>query len=161
MARLASTESCWPGQMLANMPRMIEIQPGLVLPEENLTERFVRSSGPGGQNVNKLSTAVELRFDMRACENLNEQVKIRLARLAGRRLTLEGVIVIFADQFRTQERNRADARERLAELVRQALIAPKTRRATRPTLGSKKRRLEGKSKRGEVKKLRSGKPDHD
>lgn len=147
--------------MLANMPRMIEIRPGLVLPEENLTERFVRSSGPGGQNVNKLSTAVELRFDMRACESLNEQVKTRLARLAGRRLTLDGVIVIFADQFRTQERNRADARDRLAELVREALIVPKTRRATRPTLGSKKRRLEGKSKRGEVKKLRSGKPDHD
>jgi ribosome-associated protein len=111
--------------------------------------------------VNKLSTAVELRFDMRACESLNEQVKTRLARLAGRRLTLDGVIVIFADQFRTQERNRADARDRLAELVREALVVPKTRRATRPTLGSKKRRLEGKSKRGEVKKLRSGKPDHD
>ena len=161
MALGTSTESCLPGKMLANMPRMIEIRPGLVLPEENLTERFVRSSGPGGQNVNKLSTAVELRFDMRACESLNEQVKIRLARLAGRRLTLDGVIVIFADQFRTQERNRADARDRLAELVREALIVPKTRRATRPTLGSKKRRLEGKSKRGEVRKLRSGKPDHD
>jgi ribosome-associated protein len=161
MALGTSTESCLPGKMLAIMPRMIEIRPGLVLPEENLTERFVRSSGPGGQNVNKLSTAVELRFDMRACENLNEQVKSRLARLAGRRLTLEGVIVIFADQFRTQERNRADARDRLAELVREALIVPKTRRATRPTLGSKKRRLEGKTKRGEVKKLRSGKPDHD
>ena len=147
--------------MLANMPRMIEIRPGMSLPEENLTERFVRSSGPGGQNVNKLSTAVELRFDMRACEVLNDQVKTRLARLAGRRLTLEGVIVIFADQFRTQERNRADARDRLAEMVREALIVPKTRRATRPTLGSKKRRLEGKSKRGEVKKMRSGKPDHD
>jgi ribosome-associated protein len=144
-----------------NVIAMIEIRPGLVLPEENLTERFVRSSGPGGQNVNKLSTAVELRFDMRACESLNEQVKTRLARLAGRRLTLDGVIVIFADQFRTQERNRADARDRLAELVREALVVPKTRRATRPTLGSKKRRLEGKSKRGEVKKLRSGKPDHD
>lgn len=147
--------------MLANMPRMIDIRPGMSLPEENLTERFVRSSGPGGQNVNKLSTAVELRFDMRACEVLNEQVKTRLSRLAGRRLTLDGVIVIFADQFRTQERNRADARDRLAEMVREALIVPKTRRATRPTLGSKKRRLEGKSKRGEVKKMRSGKPDHD
>ena len=140
---------------------MTEIRPGMELPEENLSERFVRASGPGGQNVNKLSTAVELRLDLRAVGFLDDTARARLETLAGRRLTLEGVIVIFADRFRTQERNRADARERLAALIREALVVPKTRRATRPTLGSKKRRLEGKSRRSEVKKLRGRKPDAD
>lgn len=140
---------------------MTEIRPGLELPEDALSERFVRASGPGGQNVNKLSTAVELRFALARADFLDEGAKARLAELAGRRLTLDGEIVIFADRFRTQERNRADARERLAGLIRDALVAPKARRATRPTLGSKKRRLEGKSRRSEVKKLRSRRPDAD
>jgi ribosome-associated protein len=139
----------------------IELGPGISVPEEDLSERFVRSSGPGGQNVNKLSTAVELRFRLRQTTILHEAAKTRLARLAGRRLTLEGEVVIFADRFRTQERNRADARERLADLIREARISPKIRRATRPTLGSKQRRLEGKSRRGEIKRMRGTRPDAD
>ena len=131
------------------------------LPEENITERFVRASGPGGQNVNKLATAVELRFDLGACTRYEPDVKARLKALAGRRHTLSDEIIIFADRFRTQERNREDARQRLAEMLAKALIAPKARRATRPTLGSKKRRLESKSRRGQVKRLRNSKPDHD
>jgi ribosome-associated protein len=138
-----------------------ELTPGITIDDTDLSERFVRASGPGGQNVNKLSTAVELRFNMAACESLTEPVKARLAKLAGRRLTLDGVIVIFADRFRTQERNRADARERLGQMIAEALISPKSRRPTRPTLGSKMRRLEGKTRRSEVKKLRGGRPDHD
>lgn len=149
-----STESCF-------CQFMTEIRPGLPLPEALLSERFVRATGPGGQNVNKLSTAVELRFNMRACTFLTEAAKARLSKLAGRRLTLEGEIVLFADQHRTQDRNRQDARERLAALIREAMISPKTRRATKPTYGSKLRRLEGKSKRGEVKKMRQRRPDQD
>ena len=128
--------------------------PHIALDEAELDETFVRASGPGGQNVNKLSTAVQLRFDVRRSSSLPDAVAVRLMRLAGRRLTAEGVLVISAQRFRTQERNRADARERLAELVAEAAVPPVPRRATRPTLASKKRRLEAKTQRGAVKRLR-------
>jgi ribosome-associated protein len=128
-----------------------------VIPEEELEESFVRASGPGGQNVNKVSTAVELRFDVRRSQVLTPSVRARLVRLAGRRLTKDGVLVIRADRFRTQEQNRSDARARLAELVQEAAIEPKFRIKTRPTKASKERRLEGKSRRTEVKRGR-GKP---
>lgn len=132
------------------------VSPEIAIPDEELEESFVRASGPGGQNVNKLSTAVQLRFDVRRSPSLPNAVAIRLMRLAGRRVTQDGVLVLVAQRFRTQERNRADARERLAELVREALVPPKPRRPTRPTLASKARRLEGKARRGVVKRLRGG-----
>ncbi len=135
---------------------MIRIAPRVVLDETELVETFVRASGPGGQNVNKLSTAVQLRFDVRSSPSLPDDVRERLERLAGKRLTTEGVIVITAQRFRTQERNREDARERLFELIRQAAVRPEIRRPTRPTLASKKRRLEGKARRSTVKSLRGG-----
>jgi len=124
------------------------------IPEEELEESFVRASGPGGQNVNKVSTAVELRFDVRRSPSLPPAIRARLSRLAGRRLTKDGVLVIRADRFRTQEQNRADARQRLAELVADASIEPKPRIKTRPTKASKERRLEGKTRRSQVKKGR-------
>lgn len=133
---------------------MLEITPDLTIADWELTESFTRASGPGGQNVNKVSTAVELRFEAARSPHLSEAVKKRLKRLAGRRWTLEGAIVIRAEEARSQARNRAIARERLAELIRKALIAPKRRIATRPTLGSQKRRLKAKKVRGEVKTLR-------
>lgn len=133
--------------------------PHIAIDEAELHESFVRASGPGGQNVNKLSTAVQLRFDVRRSAALPNAVAVRLMRLAGRRLTSDGVLVISAQQFRTQERNRADARERLAKLVAEAAVPPVPRRATRPTLASKKRRLEAKTQRGATKRLRGAPVD--
>ena len=140
---------------------MIRVTNTVSIDERELEERFVRSSGPGGQNVNKVSTAVELRFDVRNSATLSDGVKSRLTRLAGCRMTDDGVLVIRAERFRTQDRNRDDARERLVELIRQATHIPKHRVATKPTRASKERRLEGKGKRAVVKKLRSSRPDFD
>jgi len=133
----------------------------LSLDPGELTISFIRASGPGGQNVNKVSTAAQLRFDLRNSPSLADPVKARAARLAGSRLTTDGVIVITADRFRTQSLNRDDAIDRLLELLREAAVPPKPRRKTRPTLASKTRRLESKSKRGGVKKLRTVKPGLD
>jgi ribosome-associated protein len=133
---------------------MLRIARDLSIDENNIDISFVRASGPGGQNVNKLSTAAQLRFDTRQI-TLPEDAAARLLRLAGQRMTKDGVIVIHAQRFRTQERNRSDAIERLVELLREAMIRPVPRRPTRPTLGSKKRRLEGKKRRGDVKAKRS------
>jgi ribosome-associated protein len=133
---------------------MIRITHTLSIDEAELEESFVRSSGPGGQNVNKVSTAVELRFDVRASPNLTESVRARLEKLAGSRLTKTGVLIIFADRFRTQDSNRSDARARLVALIKQATIVPKFRVKTKPTKASKERRIEGKKLRSDVKKMR-------
>ena len=137
---------------------MIRITDQISIDESELDESFVRSSGPGGQNVNKLSTAVQLRFDVRHSPSLPNEVAVRLMRLAGRRMTKSGVLVIIAQNHRTQERNRAEALERLVKLVREAAVAPVPRRATRPTKASKEKRLEGKKLRSGIKGLRRAKP---
>ncbi len=133
---------------------MIHVTGTIYLDEQELSETFVRSSGPGGQNVNKVSTAVQLRFDVQQSPSLPEDVRQRLKKLAGKRLTSEGVLVIDARRFRFQERNRQDALERLLELIRQATIKPKPRRKTTPTLSSKVKRMDSKRIQGEKKRLR-------
>jgi ribosome-associated protein len=137
---------------------MIRITATIALDEREIAESFIRSSGPGGQNVNKLATAVQLRFDVRHSRSLPDEVRVRLEKLAGRRLTRDGVLVITAERHRTQERNRQDARERLVALIRQAAIRPKLRRATKPTAGSRERRIKAKKRRSGIKRLRSVKP---
>jgi ribosome-associated protein len=136
----------------------IRITDQISIDESELHESFVRSSGPGGQNVNKLSTAVQLRFDVRHSPSLPSDVAVRLMRLAGRRMTKDGVLVIIAQNHRTQERNRAEAQERLIDLIRQAAVRPIPRRATKPTRASKQRRIEGKKRRSVIKRQRQSKP---
>jgi ribosome-associated protein len=139
----------------------MRITPTLDIDEAELEERFVRASGPGGQNVNKVSTAVELRFDVSANRSIPEYALGKLKRLAGRRLTTEGVIVIQADRFRSQEQNRSDARARLKELIAESLERPKPRIKTKPSRGARERRVDAKTTRGQVKKMRSRKVDMD
>ena len=140
---------------------MIPVTPRISLDDSEIEETFVRASGPGGQNVNKLSTAVQLRFDVRRSRSLPNDVAIRLMKLGGQRITREGVLVITAQRFRTQERNRADARERLVDLIREAAVPPVPRRPTRPTFSSKQERLEGKKRGSDVKRFRTGRPQED
>jgi ribosome-associated protein len=134
----------------------IQITARLGVEDAELEESFIAASGPGGQNVNKVATAVQLRFNLAKCETLPEGVKARVRVLAGRRLSHDGVIVITANRFRTQLQNRADARERLFEMIRAAAVAPVYRKPTRPTKASKTRRLEAKSQRADIKRMRRG-----
>lgn len=141
---------------------MIQVTRRLAIDAREIEESFVRASGPGGQNVNKLATAVELRFDVRASPSLPDAVKGRLAALAGRRLTKDGVLVITAQRHRTQERNRADALERLLDLLRRAAEPPPPpRRPTRPSKAAKGRRMDAKTRRGAIKRLRGRGPEGD
>lgn len=140
---------------------MLRINHRIEIPDAELSEQFIRASGPGGQNVNKVASAVELRFDAQHSPSLSNDVRMRLLRLAGRRATKEGVIVIRAERFRTQERNRADARDRLARLIRRAAVPVKPRIKTRPTRASVERRLRAKARRSHLKRGRGEKQDLD
>ena len=140
---------------------MIAITDTLGLDEGEISESFIRASGPGGQNVNKVSSAVQLRFDARRSPSLPHEVRARLERIAGRRLTREGVIVIAAHRHRSQEQNRKDARQRLVEMIREAVKPPVPRRATKPTKASRRRRLDTKARRSKIKRLRGEKPAFD
>lgn len=140
---------------------MLEITDRISIDDSELHESFVRASGPGGQNVNKVATAVQLRFDARHSSSLPAAVRARLEKIAGNKLSSEGVIVITANRHRTQALNREDARDRLVELIRRALVVPKVRRPTKPTYGSKLRRGEEKRRRSEVKQLRRVRPEKD
>lgn len=133
---------------------MIVVTPEITLDEDELIETFIRASGPGGQNVNKVSSAVQLRFDVRRSRNLPDNVAVRLMKLAGSRMTQDGVLILTAQRFREQERNRADARARLIALIVAAAVAPIKRRASKPTAGSQERRLSGKTVRAKVKATR-------
>jgi ribosome-associated protein len=137
---------------------MHRVTDNISIDDSELSETFVRSSGPGGQNVNKVSSAVQLRFDVRGSPSLANDVAVRLMRLAGKRLTKDGVIVIIAQTHRQQERNRADARERLFDLIRQAAVRPIPRRATKVPKAQKRKRIEGKKHRSAIKNMRGGKP---
>jgi len=137
---------------------MLRVTDTISIDDAELSESFVRSSGPGGQNVNKVSSAVQLRFDVRHSPSLPNDVAVRLMLLAGNRLTKDGVIVIIAQSHRAQERNRADARERLFDLIRQAAVRPVPRRATKVPKAQKRKRIEGKKHRSTIKRLRGGKP---
>jgi ribosome-associated protein len=134
---------------------MLRVSPTISIDDSELEESFIASAGPGGQNVNKVATAVQLRFDVVRSPSLPDPVRHRLIALSGSRLTKDGVLVLTGRQYRTQERNRADVRERLIELVREAAVIPKKRRPTRPTRASKERRLEGKKNRASIKRGRS------
>ena len=140
---------------------MLKVTDQISIDESELSEAFVRSSGPGGQNVNKVSSAVQLRFDVRRSPSLPNDVAIRLMKLAGHRLTKDGVIVVVAQEHRDQSRNRAEARERLFDLIREAAVKPTVRRATRVPKSAKRERLESKKRRSGIKSLRQGKPGLD
>ena len=138
---------------------MIPIGDGLALDDREVEESFIRASGPGGQNVNKVASAVQLRFDLRRSRSLPEPVRMRLERLAGRRVSQEGVLVITAQRFRSQDRNRADALDRLVALIRRAAEPPRPRRQTRPSAASRERRLAGKARRARLKAQRGMRSD--
>ena len=140
---------------------MIRVTDHISIDEREIEESFVRASGPGGQNVNKLATAVQLRFDVRGSPSLPAEVRARLERLAGTRMTRAGVLIIIAQRHRTQARNREDALERLVELVSRAAVAPRLRRPTRPSAAARRRRVEAKKHRAGVKRLRRAKPTLD